>query len=148
LGPEEGARHAAAAARLLSEAPAKEGDSIAQRSLAQGLVTVSVQLGPEEALQRSLLAARAVAGLAPLPPLADLAALTQAAQPLPSRLSTQELVDLLKMPTCVGPAREPFLKLLGERYHREFADQWEFVEYAHDHLPDIDLTTPPKRPGK
>jgi hypothetical protein len=141
LGPEE-------ATRLLSEALAQETDSNARQSLAEGLVAVSVRLGPEEAVQRSLLAARAVAGTAPLPPLAGLAVLIQAAQPLPSHLSTQELVDHLKMPTCVGPAREPFLKLLGERYHRAFADQWEVVEYAEKHLPDLDLKSPPKRPGK
>jgi hypothetical protein len=144
LRPEE----AATAARLLTEALAQEKNSDAKQSLAQGLVAVSVRLGPEEALRRSLLAAGAVAGTASLPPLAGLAALTQAAQPLPSRLSTQELVDLLKMPTCVGPAREPFLKLLGERYHREFADQWAFVEYAEKHLPDIILISPPKRPQR
>jgi hypothetical protein len=71
-----------------------------------------------------------------------------APQPLPSRLSTQELVDLLKMPTCVGPARNVILQQLGQRYNRSFADLWEFVDYAHDHLPDIDLTSPPKRPKK
>jgi hypothetical protein len=139
LGPEE-------AARLLTEALAKETDSRDKRSLTQGLVTVSVRLGPEEAVQRSLLAARAVVSTAPLPPLAGMAPWTLAGQPLPSRFTAQELVDLLKMPTCVGLARESFLKLLGERYHRAFADQWEFVDYAHEHLPDIDLKTPPKRP--
>jgi hypothetical protein len=35
---------------------------------------------------------------------------------------------------------------LQNRYHRTFADQWEFVRFAQEHLPDIDLTTPPKRP--
>jgi serine/threonine protein kinase len=144
LSPEE----AATAARLLTKTLAMETDFIAQRSLAKGLVTVSVRLGLEEAVRRSLLAARAVAGAASFLPLAGLAALTQAAQPLPSRLSTQEVVDLLKMPTVVGTAREPFLKLLGERYHREFADEWEFVEYAEKYLPDVDLKSPPKRPGK
>jgi tRNA A-37 threonylcarbamoyl transferase component Bud32 len=142
LGPEE----AAATARILTEALAKARDPNAHWSLAQDLVAVSVRIGPEEAVRRSLLAARAAAGTAPLHPLAGLAAWALAAQPLPSRLSTQELVDLLKMPTCVGFARKPFLQLLGQRYNRNFADQWEFVEYAEKHLPDVDLTSPPKRP--
>jgi hypothetical protein len=77
-----------------------------------------------------------------------MATLALAAQPLPSRLSTQELVDLLKMPTCVGPARDVILGHLGGRYHRSFADQWEFVEYAEKYLPDVDLKSPPKRPQR
>src|SRR5262249_46147585 len=109
LGPEE-------AARLLSEALARETDPKAQRSFAYGLVAVSAGFGPEEALQRSLLAARAVAGTAALPPLAGMAPWALAAQPLPSHLSTQELVDLLKMPTCVGGAQAVFLEHLGYRY--------------------------------
>jgi hypothetical protein len=78
--------------------------------------------------------------------LSGLAALVHVSQPLPSRFSTHELVDLLKMPACVGPFREVILTHRGQRYHRDFADLWEFVDYAHEHLPDIDLTTPPKRP--
>jgi tRNA A-37 threonylcarbamoyl transferase component Bud32 len=135
------------AARILTEALAKETYSDAVWPLAQGLVTISVRLGSEEAVQRSLLTAQTVAGTAPLPPLMGMAAWTRAAQPLPSRLSTQELVDFLKMPTCVGKAREPFLQLLGERYNQSFTDQWEFVEYAEKHLPDLDLKSSPKRPG-
>jgi hypothetical protein len=34
------------------------------------------------------------------------------------------------------------------RYNRHFADQWEFVEFAEKHLPDIDLKSPPKRPTR
>jgi hypothetical protein len=144
LGPAE----AAAAARLLTEALAKEKDPSARQYLAQGLSAVAARLGTEEAVRRSLFAAEAVAGAAPFHPLAGMPALILAAQPLSSRFSTQELVDLLKMPTCVGPARDVILQQLGQRYHREFADVWAFVEYAHEHLPDIDLKTPPKRPGK
>jgi hypothetical protein len=75
-------------------------------------------------------------------------ALLEVSRPLPSRFSTQELVDLLKMPTCVGPAREVVLQQLALKCERDFANVWEFVDYAHEHLPDINLTTPPKRPGK
>jgi hypothetical protein len=75
-----------------------------------------------------------------------LATLLQASQQPPCRLATQELVDLLKMPTCVGPIRDVVLRLLGQKCQRHFADLWQFVDYAHEHLPDIDLTSPPKRP--
>jgi hypothetical protein len=72
----------------------------------------------------------------------------QASKPLLCRFSTQELVDLLKMPTCVGPARDVILQQLGQHYHRHIANRWQFVDYAHDHLPAIDLTSPPRRPKK
>ena len=74
-----------------------------------------------------------------------LAGLTQIGPP-PSRFSTQELVDLLKVLTCVGSAREVILQQLGQRYNHHLGDQWDFVDYAHEHLPDIDLKSPPKRP--
>jgi hypothetical protein len=117
--------------------------------LAAALPALAGRLGPGEAANRAVVAARAVGeGLSPLTRLSGLATLLQASQPLPCRFSTQELVDLLKMPTCVGPARDVILQQLGERYHRDFADVWAFVDYAHEHLPEIDLTTPPKRPQR
>ena len=69
----------------------------------------------------------------------------QAAEPLPCRFTTQQLVNLLKMPTCVGEARTVLLGQLAHRYKRPFADVWEFVEWAQKHEPGLDFTTPPKR---
>jgi hypothetical protein len=69
-------------------------------------------------------------------------------EPLPCRLSTEELVNLLKQPTCLGQARRVILDYLEYRYHRTFRDHWEFVEYAREQLPDLDLIAPPKRPGR
>jgi hypothetical protein len=74
------------------------------------------------------------------------AALLSAAQPLPCRLTTQELVELLKMPTCFGEGRQAVLKHLGNRFGRRFANHWEFVRFAQDKGLDLDFTTPPKRP--
>ena len=51
-------------ARHLREALARETNSYDRLSLVRGLVAVSARFGPEEALQRSLLAARAVASKA------------------------------------------------------------------------------------
>ncbi len=70
---------------------------------------------------------------------------TSASEPLPCRLSTQDLVELLKMPTCFGEARKVVLKHLGNRYGRIFANHWEFVHYAQEQHLNLDLTSPPKR---
>ncbi len=69
-----------------------------------------------------------------------------AAEPFPCRLTTQELVDLLKMPTCFGRARRVVLDHLGNRYGRRFVNHWAFVRYAQEQGLDLDFTTPPKRP--
>jgi hypothetical protein len=100
-----------------------------------------------EAAKRAVVAAQAIGGqLSPPPRLFGLATLLQASQPLPCRFSTQELVDLLKRPTCVGRAREVVLRSLGQKCGQPFADVWEFVDWAQEHRPDLDLTTPPRRP--
>jgi hypothetical protein len=65
-------------------------------------------------------------------------------QPLPCRFSTQELIELLKHPLCVGRSRTVVLKHLGNRYRRPFASVWEFLRFAREHQLDIDLTTPPR----
>jgi hypothetical protein len=69
-----------------------------------------------------------------------------AAEPFPCRLTTQELVELLKMPTCFGTARRVVLDHLGNRYGRRFVNHWAFVRFARDQGLDLDFTTPPQRP--
>ena len=54
------------------------------------------------------------------------------AEPFPCRLTTQELVELLKMPTCFGAARRVVLDHLGNRYGRRFTNHWAFVRYVHE----------------
>lgn len=76
-----------------------------------------------------------------------LSLLLPALQPLPCRLSTQELVDLLKQPFFVGEARRVVLDQLENRYGRKFTDHWEFVHYAEEQRLGLDFTTPPKRPA-
>jgi tRNA A-37 threonylcarbamoyl transferase component Bud32 len=70
-----------------------------------------------------------------------------AAEPFPCRLTTQELVDLLEMPTCFGPARRVVLDHLGNRYGRRFVNHWAFVRYAREQGLNLDFTTPPRRPN-
>lgn len=82
----------------------------------------------------------------PALPFAALAWAQLASQPPPPPLPAQTLVDILKQPFCVGNARRLVLEQLTRHYHRPFADQWEFVDYVHQHKLDLDLTTPPEQP--
>jgi hypothetical protein len=70
------------------------------------------------------------------------------AEPLPCRLSTQDLVELLKMPTCVAEVRRVVLDQLGNRYCRQFETHWDFVRYAQENGLKLDFTTPPQRPDR
>ena len=80
-------------------------------------------------------------GLGVLPLAASLAA-----EPWRCRLTAQELVNLLKMPTCIGNARRVVLDQLGNLYGRRFANHREFVRFALEENLSFDLTTPPRRP--
>jgi tRNA A-37 threonylcarbamoyl transferase component Bud32 len=81
-------------------------------------------------------------------PLLRLPLLPAAGEPLPCRLGTQDLVELLKMPTCIGEVRRIILGQLGHRYGRRFETHWDFVRYAHEQGLNLDFTTPPKRPDR
>ena len=65
------------------------------------------------------------------------------AMPNPCRLTTQELVELLKMPTCFGLARRVVLDNLGNRYGRRFVNHWDFVHFATEQGLGLNFTTPP-----
>ncbi len=76
----------------------------------------------------------------------SLAALHVALGPAPGYLSTQDLIDLLKHPLCIGEARHVLLDQLEHHYQRQFADTWEFVRFARQAKLDLDFSTPPQRP--
>jgi serine/threonine protein kinase len=98
-------------------------------------------------LRRSVASAGAAAAdFGSCQPLTALAFLAVAAEPLPCRLPTQQLVDLLKMPTCVDDNQRVILAHLGQRHQRRFADSWEFVRYATEQRLGLDFTSPPPRP--
>src|SRR4051794_5449171 len=78
-------------------------------------------------------------------PVARLASLPASVEALPCRFSTQQLVELLKMPACIGEGRRVILDQLGNRYGRRFADQWAFVRFATDEKLGLDFTSPPQR---
>ncbi|HVS36683.1 MAG TPA: hypothetical protein VMS17_14075 [Gemmataceae bacterium] len=57
--------------------------------------------------------------------------------PPAGRLTEQQLVDLLKMPTCVQSARQVIVRQLGWQCGQTFADKWDFVDWARQHRPDL-----------
>ena len=77
---------------------------------------------------------------------AMLRAAALAAEPYPCRLTTQELVDLLKMPACAGQHSRAVLDQLGNIHGRKFASRGEFIRFARETGLNVDLTTPPTRP--
>jgi len=128
---------------MLLQCMAHTNDPEALGKLAHALATVPA----EDIPSHSAMAASAVAfPTANSEALTALALLLPVAEPPPCLLSSQQLVELLKMPPFVGAARRAVLDLLGNRYHRTFADQWEFVRYAQEQHLDLDFTTPPQRP--
>jgi hypothetical protein len=100
---------------------------------------------PSQVRRRAGVAAVAV-GTAANGSLASLSLLQAASEPLSCRLSTQDLVELLKMPTCFGNVRRVILDQLGNRYGRRFDTHWDFVRYAQSQGLDLDFATPPQRP--
>jgi hypothetical protein len=95
---------------------------------------------------RRAIAVAAAIGSAAQVPARSIPLLPAAGEPLTCRLSTQDLVELLKMPTCVGEVRRIVLDQLGNRYGRRFDTHWDFVRFAQEQGLDLDFTTPPKRP--
>src|SRR5262249_28531000 len=100
-----------------------------QNTRTKNLDAFLTDAGQPEVSHRGAAVTTAV-GLAGGKPFGALTALPEVSKPLPCRLSTQDLVDLLKMPTCYAKARKVVLKHLGNRYHRRFATHWDFVRYA------------------
>jgi hypothetical protein len=70
----------------------------------------------------------------------------EAIEPPPCRLNSQELVELLKMPTCFGATRRVVLDQLGNIHGRRFANHREFVRFAREKGLKLDFTSPPRRP--
>jgi hypothetical protein len=135
---------AAQAAAALTAAMAKTTDPYTLRSFERPLLCLTGD--PRRPADR---AAALVGSTAVFPwpgPLLAGPALLAPNLPPPCRLSTQELVDLLKLPTCVGTARRVVLDQLEGRYGRRFADHWDFVRFARAQNLGLDLTSPPKRP--
>jgi tRNA A-37 threonylcarbamoyl transferase component Bud32 len=97
-------------------------------------------------VQRRVVALSTAIGISAQRLALSLSVLPAAAEPLSCRLTTQDLVDLLKMPTCVREVRRIILEHLSNRYGRRFETHWDFVRFAQEQELNLDFTTPPKRP--
>jgi hypothetical protein len=146
LGPVEATAVCGQAAASLTQAMGNETNPYSLPRLAQGLSAVLCAMDTSSQSLRALHVAAAVGisanGREPLSPLP---LLYPACDPLHCRLSTPQLVDLLKNPLCVGEARRCVLIALAVRYKRKFADQWEFVRFAEKQKLGLDFTSPPRR---
>jgi hypothetical protein len=121
---------------------------VALSSLSQGLAAILAREPTTTTAGRhgSLAAILAVLATAESP-LGTLALAGPVVTSPPPPLPVVDLVELLKNPFCVGPARRLVLKQLSRHYHRPFADQWEFVDFVERNKLGLDLTTPPRRPA-
>jgi hypothetical protein len=139
-------RETAQAAAFLLWVMTKETPTTPQQALAGFLSLALTDLPPATQRLRRVDLAAAVGAGAGGDPFLPLALVDSAAQLRPCRLSTQQLVELLKMPTCVGEGRRVVLDHLGQRYRRPFADVWQFVHFAQEQRLDLDFTSRPERP--
>jgi hypothetical protein len=140
-------KKAKVAAATLTQAMAETTDISAQDRLAIGLSAVLIRVDRPDITRRGVAIGGFIASLAsPGQPLLSFPLLRPALKPLPCRFSTQELVDLLKQPTCIGRARRVILDQLENRYLQKFTDHWDFVRFAEKQKLKLDFTTPPKRP--
>jgi hypothetical protein len=63
-------------------------------------------------------------------------------------LNKESLIHLLKNPVCVGLPRRIILDELGQRTGQHFAGVWDFVAWAEEHEPTLDLHAPWKMPAE
>ena len=144
---------AATIARSIAGTFGRSTDPGARTDLARCLVALASRSGSLAMIQK--LAALACSGpmdlmepetltaLLSSPP--GTANLSQKIETHGSLLTTQELVDLLKMPTCIGAIRRVVLDQLGLIHGRRFANHWDFVRFAEEKGLKLDFTSPPRR---
>jgi hypothetical protein len=112
--------------------------------LSQGLTAVLVEPA-ETPFHLEMVASAVTSAACACHQLAALGFLMPMAEPPNCRLSTQQLVELLKMPTLTAGGRRVILDQLGHRYRRTFSDVWEFVRFANEQRLNLDFTNPPQR---
>jgi hypothetical protein len=69
-------------------------------------------------------------------------ALAKGLEIVAARLDKPGLVNTLKNPLCVDEAQQIILQELGKRSQQQFAGLWDFVEWAQQHEPTLDLHSP------
>ena len=115
--------------------------------LTKGEAVLVVDVEPPEASRRiHLIGACVGTAINQLTVMACLAPLAESVTTTAGSVYRPAVVDLLKMPTCRLEARRVLVRQLGNQCGRPFADMWEFVNWAKENRPDLDLTSPPVRP--
>jgi hypothetical protein len=143
IPPNDLTRFYCEATNLVAHAMAKVTD---QRTLSQTFLRLLFRGDPKEFSVRSMATVGALGLLADRScSPSSFASFALACKPLSSPLPTQELVNLLKQPVCLGQSRRVLLDQLTIRYRRVFADQWEFVRFAQEQGLALDFTSAPKR---
>jgi hypothetical protein len=129
---------------ILFKAMASTSQPNNRRLLAEGLAVVIHRYNPPGAGRCGALVFASVGQIAASGnPVVGVPGLLLAGAPAPHPLGPQELVDLLKLPTCIGPARRVILDQLENHYQRSFADTWDFVRFAQHQR--LDVSSPPQR---
>lgn len=71
--------------------------------------------------------------------------LAEAYTAMPGNRNPQQLIDIMKWPTCVGEVRAPLLAKLEQQTGQKFdGNVWKMVEWAQAN--GYDVTSPPQRP--
>jgi serine/threonine protein kinase len=128
------------AARSMALSIGRENSGHVQDRLANELVALSKRIRNERAIRL------ATTILQTSPGGTTAATIQKATESNTFLLTTQELVDLLKVPTCFGKARRVVLDQLENIHGRRFANHWEFVRFAREKGLKLDFTSPPRRP--
>jgi predicted Ser/Thr protein kinase len=129
-------------ARLLVAAVGRETDREVQFSLARALVLFSARSRNERSLRVLTSVLQFGPGGVPTSILQD------SSNSAAESLTSQEFVELLKMPTLFGEGRRVVLDELGRIHGRRFANHWQFVRFAEETSLKLDFTTPPRRPER
>ena len=147
MAPQLGRNEAEEEAKLVVELMGETNIPYELKPLPGALAVLVVQTGSAEAGRRAGSLAGVVGDASsPATLFSGLAPTAEAWQPLSGRLTEQQLVDLLKTPTCRQEGCQVIVAQLGNQCGHPFAGLWDFVDYAHEHRPDLNLTSPPVRP--
>jgi len=75
-----------------------------------------------------------------------LQSLSEVLAAMPGDRNLQQLIDLMKWPTCVGEVRAPLLTKLEQQTGQKFeGNVWNMVKWAQAN--GYDVTSPPRRPS-
>ncbi len=117
-------------------------DLDALRSLAEVLAAAPGELAPENADSAfAHILARVEKTIDP----DTLKSVARALAEIPENRNPQQLIDLMKWPTCVGEVRAPLLAKLGQQTGQKFeGNVWNMVKWAEAN--GYDVKSPPQRP--